>query len=90
MLNIYNKAKESLDTVEISLNESADLAIPGYFADKLPFAAYEEDKFAVLFVDMRRLNKEGRANRKRENLFNDACLSADDYRWRSKTSWMYH
>lgn len=53
VLNIYNKAKESLDTVEISLNESADLAIPGYFADKLPFAAYEEDKFAVLFVDMR-------------------------------------
>ena len=52
---IYEQAKKNLSFKECALSESAlSDTIPGYRAPELPFAAYEEDKFAVLFVDMRK------------------------------------
>ena len=52
---IYEQAKKNLHFKEFALSESAlSDTIPGYHALELPFAAYEEDKFAVLFVDMRK------------------------------------
>ena len=48
-VNLYKVAKS------FALNESAiSDTIPGYSARTLNFGSYDEDRFAVLFVDMRR------------------------------------
>ena len=61
----YQKAKRTL----IALNESRALehfdaaisdVIPGFSADKLEFGSYDEENYAVLFVDMRRSTERAR------------------------------
>lgn len=53
----YQEAKKSLtkkkDIFEIYDSAISDV-IPGFVADKLKFGSFDEENFAVLFVDMRR------------------------------------
>lgn len=56
-LTCYNKAKNNLQNVEMrhAIYESNAISnvIPGYNAETMNFATYKEDKFAVLFIDIR-------------------------------------
>ncbi|QOX63896.1 adenylate/guanylate cyclase domain-containing protein [Anoxybacterium hadale] len=54
----YNKAKKSLpiDFEKRAIFENASAlsdVVPGYSAEKLDFGSYDNDKFAVVFIDIR-------------------------------------